>query len=84
MDKVEKKRLKAQIKLAKKRTKSQELQEPQINLALKPKSVPDSKAYSGHLEKVPWYKDPSWIRALAAVLSLVVAIIALFVMVYRW
>ena len=44
-----------------------------------------SRSVKSHksLEKLPWYKDPAWIRALVAVLSLIVAIIALFIMLYR-
>lgn len=83
MDKLEKKRLKAQIKLEKKRLKEQENQESQVTPASKPQPIHDSKAPFGQIAKVPWYKDSGWIRALAAVLSLVVTIIALFVMLYR-
>jgi hypothetical protein len=83
MDKLEKKRLKAQIKLEKKRLKEQQIHEPQVTPTSKPEPKPDSKASSGPKAKIPWYEDPGWIRALAAVLSLIVAIIALFVMLYR-
>ena len=57
--KMEKKRLKAQVKAEKARAKS-----------VQPVPLDSAKAIS-------WYKDPNWIRAIIAIVALVVAIITL-------
>jgi len=91
LDKQEKKRLKAEYKVEKKRLKAQQ------NLARGSGSTPHtdfSKEQEGSLttqapgriqqpsEKVPWYNDPGWIRALVGIASLVVAIIAILISLY--
>ena len=58
--KLEKKRLKAQVKAEKARIKS----------GLPPDPVPVS-------ERIPWYRDPNWVRAIVAIVSLFVMIITL-------
>ena len=63
--KLEKKRLKAQVKVDKARAKS----------AMLP---PESSPVSG---KVPWHKDPNWVRAIIAIASFVVMVITLIIMV---
>jgi hypothetical protein len=91
VDKQDKKRLKAEYKLEKKRLKAQQ------NLATVPGSTSRtefSKEHAGSLtarepgriqqplEKVPWYKDSGWIRALVGIASLIVAIIAILISLY--
>ena len=58
--KLEKKRLKAQVKAEKARVRSGQL----------PDTVPIS-------ERAPWYRDPNWVRAIVAIVSLFVMIITL-------
>jgi hypothetical protein len=95
MDKLEKKRIKAQIKLEKKRAKElkdakvgvkdQDLHEEEKN-DVKP-DISRSKKKSS-LSKtteavhVPWYKDPDWLRAVIGIASLIVAIIAVLITLY--
>jgi hypothetical protein len=79
LDKQEKKRLKAQYKLEKKRVKAPEKFEPErLPGALErgEYKVPQ------RADKIPWYKDPAWLRAIAAIATLIVAIIALIVSLY--
>ena len=57
--KIEKKRIKAQVKAEKTRAK----------LPSEPSSSPD---------KTPWYKDPTWVRAIIAIGSLVIMVITLY------
>lgn len=91
VDKQDKKRLKAEYKLEKKRLKAQQ------SLATDSGSTPRtgfSKKQEGSLttrepgriqhpsEKVLWYKDPGWIRALVGIASLIVAIIAILISLY--
>ena len=59
--KLDKKRMKAQLKAEK----------------AKAKAGFDSKSQGPHENIKPWYKDPNWIRAVIAIATLVVAIIAL-------
>ena len=63
--KIEKKRQKAQVKAEKARVKAG--QQPEST------SIPQPQ------EKIKWYKDPNWIRAIIAIVTLVVMIITLFV-----
>ena len=60
--KLEKKRLKAQVKAEKARTKA--------GIQAEPSPKP---------EKIPWYKDPHWIRAIIGIATLVVMVITLIV-----
>ena len=64
--KLEKKRLKAQVKAEKARAKAG------IQVELSPEPSPKP-------EKIPWYKDPHWIRAIIAIATLVVMVITLIV-----
>ena len=82
--KLEKKRLKAQIKQEKKRLKTKEEvseQEGPLNKQARPgpSEVLQPKKQSEPVIKVPWYKNPDWVRAIAAIASLIVAIIAIFI-----
>jgi hypothetical protein len=80
-DKAEKKRLKAQYKLEKKglRAQTQSVREQPIE----PKGEPEhSIKTTSPMEKIPWYKNPDWIRAIAAIASLIVAMIAIFIGIY--
>ena len=67
--KLEKKRAKAQLKIEKARAKS----------GLAPGS---QKAQYPMSAENKWYRNPSWIRAIVAIISLVVMIIALLFTVY--
>ena len=91
VDKQDKKRLKAEYKLEKKKLKAQQ------SRAMVPGSTPRtefSREQAGSLtarepgriqqpsEKVPWFKDSGWIRALVGIASLIVAIIAILISLY--
>lgn len=87
-NKAEKKRLKAQIKHDKKRAKMAARAATGIQEA---KATPEERQKMGdgdehprELEKEtrPWYKNPEWVRAIAAIASLIVAIIAIFLSFY--
>jgi hypothetical protein len=76
-DKEEKKRLKAQAKLEKKKLKAQNPRtEPEPGVFEKSESIPDEKP------KVPWYKNPDWIRAIAGIASVIVGLIAIILTLY--
>ena len=60
-DKVEKKRLKAQVKAEKARIKAGD--------------DPASPSQQAHPN--PWYKDPNWVRVIIALATLIVTILAL-------
>ena len=78
-DKEEKKRLKTQAKLGKKKAKAQKT---------KPEAQPEpgvsEKNDRSTVEKpkVPWYKNPDWIRAIAGIASVMVALIAIIITLY--
>jgi hypothetical protein len=93
LEKSEKKRLKAQYKLEKKRAKQDEKLGSKETTATKGstetrriKSKPDSTLHQTTQEQgppkvqqdLPWYKDPNWVRAIAAIVTMIVAIIALY------
>ncbi len=67
--KIEKKRLKAQVKAEKARLKASS---PPSN-ELSPQSISSSQL----VEKIPWYKDPHWIRAIIGLATLVIMVITL-------
>jgi len=67
--KAEKKRHKMQLKAEKKRAKTRG-ETVQV-----PTAVDNGPAAEGERKK-PWYRQPEWIRAIAAVASLIVTIIA--------
>jgi hypothetical protein len=69
-DKLEKKRLKAQVKSEKKSGPAGE--KPPSQFRNGPPSSPEK----------PWYKDPSWVRTIVAIVSLIVMIITLFITLY--
>ncbi len=79
--KLEKKRLKAQVKLEKARAKAgAEKTEPSP-----PETPPQQvivQAPAQPAEKLPWYKDPEWVRALVAAASLIVALVAIVLTFY--
>jgi hypothetical protein len=83
LEKLEKKRLKQQYKLEKKGKSTQ--QESFVETSTKGydkslvKTKPDSTQVEPEVVKVPWYKNPDWIRAIAAIVSLLVAIIAIII-----
>lgn len=85
--KIEKKRLKAQVKAEKARAKAEQpkeaLSEPEKVTPRaeplpgdKPEAEPPQELISKQ-EKEPWYKDPHWIKAIAGLATLVVMIITL-------
>ncbi len=78
--KLEKKRLKARLKAEKARAKVAEgkpekLQEPAP--AKTPTQHPEVKVIIPEQEKVPWFKDPNWLRAIAAIATLIVLALTL-------
>ncbi len=80
-DKAEKKRLKAQYKLEKKHLKAQT--QPVREQPIEPRGeTVQSNKTTGTMEKIRWYKNPDWIRAIAAIASLIVAMIAIIVGIY--
>ena len=95
-DKLEKKRLKAQIKLEKKRAKhADEQDDEQVQTKTAAKQQTKTEDIGTKVESVgggaapsvntnlPWYKNPDWLRAIAGIASLVVATIALILAFYR-
>ena len=76
-DKEEKKRLKAQAKFEKKKYKAQQTKaEPEPGVSKKSERITDEKP------KVPWYKNPDWIRAIAGIASVIVALVAIIIALY--
>lgn len=82
-EKLEKKRLKQQYKLEKKRQNIR----PESTAGTTSKKHMESTAKSKteaiqtktEVAKVPWYKNPDWIRALVGIITLIVAIIAIII-----
>ena len=68
--KLEKKRLKAQYKAEKARAKAGQVTE-----------MPDKDQVMPLQETPPWYKDPNWIRAIVAIVALMVMVVTLMVTV---
>ena len=68
-EKIEKKRLKAQVKAEKARTKAGLLPEPEKPQAQSAEPQP----------KIPWHKDPNWVRAIIAIVTLVVMLVTLII-----
>jgi hypothetical protein len=95
MEKLEKKRLKQQYKIEKKRRKEEhygsaiESDTPSNKIenlgrsdvkGARTKSEPKTSQERPELkEKIPWYRNPDWLRAIAAIASLAVAMIALII-----
>ncbi len=65
-EKIEKKRLKAQVKVEKARAKA--------GLPSKTDSPPEEQINKS------WYNDPNWVRAIVAIASLVIMIITMIIM----
>ncbi|WP_455392172.1 hypothetical protein [[Eubacterium] cellulosolvens] len=91
LEKLEKKRLKQQYKLEKKRLEAQakvgQHQTP-VHAGEKGYESTETRKTRARVryeepKKVPWYKDPVWLRTIAAVASLIVMIIALIISLYR-
>ncbi|GEM_PF-3867753 len=75
--KMEKKRIKAEKNLAKKQSKPYSPDESrQENRQELPGPVIVHVPIRTH---GPWYKNPEWIKAIAAIASLIVAIIAIYI-----
>ncbi len=60
-EKIEKKKAKAEVKKAK--------------AEAKPKK--ETNIFFSEKSEKPWYKDPGWLRAIAAIISVVVAVIGI-------
>ncbi len=73
-EKIQKKRFKAQVKAEKARAKAGLPPDNDPKAAIHPESpsVPI---------KIPWHKDPNWVRAIIAIASFVVMVITLVIMV---
>jgi hypothetical protein len=84
--KLEKKRLKAQAKLEKARAKAAEEKDEPASLPgeaqQEPKNVAIQVPSQEPVEKVPWYTNPDWVRAIAAIASLIVAVVAIVLTFY--
>lgn len=86
-EKAEKKRLKAQYKLEKKRMKvlgtvelDDDAGKSSKKARLKRKSSHDRIEHlRDKNNKLPWYKNPEWVRAIVAIISLVVTILAIII-----
>jgi hypothetical protein len=80
-EKLEKKRLKQQYKLEKKRQGTRQESTAETTTKEQYERPAKGKTEPIHAElevaKVPWYKNPDWLRAIAAIASLIVAIIAI-------
>ncbi len=82
--KIEKKRLKAEQKMAKKAAKKEEKAEgtpipgsqPVIEKEVKNTAVPPKIIVQ--IPKSPWYKDPKWISVIIGAISLSLALISIF------
>ncbi len=73
--KLEKKRIKEESKLRKKQLKAElELKEAETGAKEPPSS--DNEEPTPR-EKSPWYKDPSWIRTIIAIIALMVGLLTL-------
>ena len=79
LEKQDKKRLKAELKLDKKRLKTQP---PSSSVGQEFAVSQEPPKVKGQGEPVPWYRDPAWVRAIIGIATLIVAIIALFVGFY--
>jgi hypothetical protein len=81
LEKAEKKRLKAQVKLEKKRNNQDE------RLVSKKTSSAGVSSGTQKIETkpktVPWYKNPDWVRAIVAIVTLIIALIALYFQVLK-
>jgi hypothetical protein len=81
--KLEKKRLKAQAKLEKARIEAAaDKSEPLPSETVPPQQVIIQAPAQKPAEKVPWYKDPEWVRALVGFASLIVALVAIVLTFY--
>ena len=67
--KLEKKRIKAQLKAEKARSK-----DGLTELSSEPQKAPSSKPAENK-----WYKDPNWVRAIIAIATLIVMVITLLI-----
>jgi hypothetical protein len=79
--KLEKKRLKAQFKAEKARAKAAGGKPLEPAPAKTPTRHPEVKVVIPEQEKVPWYKNPDWVRAIAAIAALIVMAITLILTV---
>ena len=94
-DKQEKKRLKSQIKLEKKQMKREREATAEEIKPVEPVAKDGAHVKPGagrkvsrnlidkEKEQLPWYKSPEWLRAIAAIASLIVAVITLTILIYR-
>lgn len=76
--KLEKKRVKALLKAEKARAKTVETAKGEGKPTSQPTEV---KVVMPAPEKIPWYKDPGWLRAIAAIATLIVLALTLIVTV---
>lgn len=74
--KLEKKRIKAELKLKKKEMEVGNSSEGMINN----ENLQSTKTHSEIPQKeIPWYKNPDWIRAIAAVVGIILMVIGLLI-----
>lgn len=77
--KLEKKRIKADLKLQKNRLKAGEKTGDFNNNEFQQSSSTQSISQQ---KDTPWYKNPAWIRAIAAIITLTIMIIGM-ILTYR-
>ncbi|MFH1424404.1 MAG: hypothetical protein ABIG20_01850 [archaeon] len=75
--KVEKKKAKAQAKIEKAKASTPAKQEIKIE-----KSTVHIGGGKAETNATPWYKNPSWVRTIVAVISLIITIIAIALGLY--
>ncbi|MFO7872552.1 MAG: hypothetical protein R6U26_02805 [Candidatus Undinarchaeales archaeon] len=74
-EKIEKKKAKAKYKTEKKKAKA-EAKKTKAE-AEKIKSKKETNIFFSNKSEKPWYKDPGWLRAIAAIISVIVAVIGI-------
>ena len=80
--KLEKKRLKAQVKSEKARIKAGQVTEMPEKAQVTPSQEHTVRVAEPPRKPPPWYKDPNWIRAIVAIVTLLVLVISLFLTVF--
>ena len=78
--KTEKKRLKAEHKTRKKQAKAEGSEPAHEKTIERP---PAKATVRDQVKEKSWYKDPDWIRAVVAIASLIVAVIAIVLSFFR-
>ena len=70
--KIEKKKQKAQLKIEKARVKAN------VSQPLSPEQNGHQSTPSKNEAPQAWYKDPNWVRAIIAIITLIVMVVTLY------